>query len=92
MTSSGQISLDVRDDFVRVTGTDVPKPSRHDKNQGHEDRRQNDANDDCQTLQELEQRAIIRALQAAQGSRKVAAAQGIGLRTLYDKLKRYDID
>ncbi|MBL4637530.1 MAG: sigma-54-dependent Fis family transcriptional regulator [Kofleriaceae bacterium] len=52
-----------------------------------------DAEDDCQTLQELEQRAIIRALSAAQGSRKVAAAQlGIGLRTLYDKLKRYGID
>ncbi|MCP4447963.1 MAG: sigma-54-dependent Fis family transcriptional regulator [Myxococcales bacterium] len=46
---------------------------------------------DGQTLQELERVAIERALEATGGSRKEAAARlGIGLRTLYDKLKRYD--
>ncbi len=45
-----------------------------------------------ETLQDLERRAIEQALARADGSRKEAAAQlGIGLRTLYDKLKRYDI-
>jgi two-component system response regulator FlrC len=46
-----------------------------------------------QTLQEMERSAIEDALAATQGSRKEAAARlGIGLRTLYDKLKRYGID
>jgi len=45
-----------------------------------------------ETLQDLERRAIEQALARADGSRKEAAAQlGIGLRTLYDKLKRYNI-
>ncbi len=41
-------------------------------------------------LDGLERDAIVRALAATQGNRrKAAAALGIGLRTLYDKLKRY---
>ncbi|MEC7518588.1 MAG: sigma-54 dependent transcriptional regulator [Myxococcota bacterium] len=44
------------------------------------------------TLEELERRAIAEALEAVDGNRKDAAARlGIGLRTLYDKLKRYGI-
>jgi two-component system, NtrC family, response regulator AtoC len=43
------------------------------------------------SLAELERRAIQRALSAANGNRRRAAARlGIGLRTLYDKLKLYD--
>jgi two-component system response regulator FlrC len=42
------------------------------------------------TLDDLERDAIATALAAAGGNRKAAAeALGIGLRTLYDKLKRY---
>lgn len=45
------------------------------------------------TLADLERAAIARALQRWDGNRKQAAeALGIGLRTLYDKLKRYEID
>jgi two-component system, NtrC family, response regulator AtoC len=45
------------------------------------------------TLEELEQHAIRRALAASGGNRKQAAARlGIGLRTLYDKLRAYGID
>jgi two-component system response regulator FlrC len=44
------------------------------------------------TLDELERAAIERALSASAGNRKRAAELlGIGLRTLYDKLKRYDL-
>jgi DNA-binding NtrC family response regulator len=44
------------------------------------------------TVSELERGAIVRALAATGGNRRRAAAQlGIGLRTLYDKLKRYDL-
>ena len=44
------------------------------------------------TLDELERRAIEAALAAHDGNRRRAAAQlGIGLRTLYDKLKRYGL-
>jgi two-component system response regulator FlrC len=43
-------------------------------------------------LEGLERDAIVRALAASQGNRRKAAeALGIGLRTLYDKLKRYGI-
>ncbi|HET8734178.1 MAG TPA: helix-turn-helix domain-containing protein, partial [Anaeromyxobacteraceae bacterium] len=43
-------------------------------------------------LEGLEKDAIVRALASTQGNRrKAAAALGIGLRTLYDKLKRYGI-
>ncbi len=45
------------------------------------------------TLADLERAAVVRALQRWDGNRKQAAeALGIGLRTLYDKLKRYEID
>jgi len=45
-----------------------------------------------QTVSELERAAIERALAATGGNRRRAAAQlGIGLRTLYDKLKRYGL-
>jgi len=44
-------------------------------------------------LSELEREAILRALEAVDGNRRRAAARlGIGLRTLYEKLKRYGID
>jgi two-component system response regulator FlrC len=44
------------------------------------------------SLSELERSAIERALAEAHGNRKKAADRlGIGLRTLYDKLKRYGI-
>jgi DNA-binding NtrC family response regulator len=44
------------------------------------------------SLTDLERRAIERALAASGGNRKAAAAKlGIGLRTLYEKLKRYDL-
>jgi two-component system response regulator AtoC len=45
------------------------------------------------TLQELEQEALITALKNANGNRRIAAESlGIGLRTLYDKMKRFGID
>jgi two-component system response regulator AtoC len=45
------------------------------------------------TLEELEKQAIRRALAATGGNRKQTAARlGIGLRTLYDKLRAYGID
>jgi len=44
------------------------------------------------TLAEVEQQAIRAALAATGGNRKQAAARlGIGLRTLYDKLRVYGI-
>jgi DNA-binding NtrC family response regulator len=44
------------------------------------------------SLAELERQTIVRTLAAVDGNRRVAAAKlGIGLRTLYEKLKRYDI-
>ena len=44
------------------------------------------------TLEALELEAIKRALAESGGNRKkAAAALGIGVRTLYEKLKRYDI-
>src|SRR5262249_37399441 len=45
-----------------------------------------------QPLSELERAAIERALAESQGNRRQAAEKlGIGLRTLYDKLKRYGV-
>jgi two-component system, NtrC family, response regulator AtoC len=45
------------------------------------------------TMSEAERDAIVRALSATAGNRRLAAARlGIGLRTLYDKLKRYALD
>lgn len=44
------------------------------------------------TLDEIERRAIERALSEVDGNRKRCAERlGIGLRTLYDKLKQYDL-
>jgi len=44
-------------------------------------------------LVDLEKRAIVRALAQVEGNRKQAAELlGIGVRTLYDKIKRYDLD
>jgi two-component system response regulator FlrC len=44
------------------------------------------------TLAELERDAIVQALEQHEGNRRRAAEQlGIGVRTLYDKLKRYDL-
>ncbi len=44
------------------------------------------------TLDDIERDAITRALTAVDGNRRLAAERlGIGLRTLYDKLKRYDL-
>ena len=51
-----------------------------------------DAEGAPQTVSQLERVAIERALAATGGNRRRAAARlGIGLRTLYDKLKRYDL-
>jgi two-component system response regulator AtoC len=47
--------------------------------------------DEAASLADLERRAIEQALAANGGNRRLAAeALGIGLRTLYDKLKRYE--
>jgi two-component system, NtrC family, response regulator AtoC len=47
---------------------------------------------DGQTLDSIERAAIEQALLAVQGNRRLAAERlGIGLRTLYEKLKRYGI-
>jgi DNA-binding NtrC family response regulator len=44
------------------------------------------------SLAELERQTIIQTLAAVGGNRRLAAARlGIGLRTLYEKLKRYGI-
>jgi len=44
------------------------------------------------TLDQIERRAIERALSEVDGNRKRAAERlGIGLRTLYDKLKAYGL-
>lgn len=44
------------------------------------------------SLKELERQAIRQALQATNGNRKSAASRlGIGLRTLYDKIKEYGL-
>jgi two-component system, NtrC family, response regulator AtoC len=49
-------------------------------------------NGNSATLEEMECAAIKQALQQVGGNRKMAAEQlGIGLRTLYDKLKRYNL-
>jgi DNA-binding NtrC family response regulator len=54
---------------------------------GREDQPGDDA-----SLEGLERRAIETALAAVGGNRRVAAARlGISVRTLYDKLKRYDL-
>jgi two-component system response regulator FlrC len=47
----------------------------------------------CKSLAEIERRAIIETLAAVGGHRqRAASALGIGLRTLYDKIKRYRIN
>jgi DNA-binding NtrC family response regulator len=44
------------------------------------------------SLADLERQTIIRTLAAVGGNRRLAASKlGIGLRTLYEKLKRYDL-
>jgi DNA-binding NtrC family response regulator len=44
------------------------------------------------SLAELERQTIVRTLAAVGGNRRLAATKlGIGLRTLYEKLKRYDL-
>jgi two-component system, NtrC family, response regulator AtoC len=49
--------------------------------------------DAAETLEQLEQQAIRRALAVTGGNRKQAATRlGIGLRTLYDKLRAYGIE
>ncbi|TNE50920.1 MAG: sigma-54-dependent Fis family transcriptional regulator [Deltaproteobacteria bacterium] len=50
------------------------------------------SSDEPQSLADLEREAIITALASVDGNRRKAAEiLGIGLRTLYDKLKKYDI-
>ena len=47
---------------------------------------------DAETLESVERRAIQQALLAVDGNRRKAAERlGIGVRTLYDKLKRYGL-
>lgn len=49
--------------------------------------------DDPRTMEEIERDAIRRALDQTGGNRRAAAARlGIGVRTLYDRLKRFDIE
>jgi DNA-binding NtrC family response regulator len=44
------------------------------------------------SLAELERQTVLRTLSAVGGNRRLAAVKlGIGLRTLYEKLKRYDL-
>ena len=44
------------------------------------------------SLADLERQTVLRTLSAVSGNRRLAAAKlGIGLRTLYEKLKRYDL-
>jgi DNA-binding NtrC family response regulator len=44
------------------------------------------------SLAELERQTVLRTLVTVSGNRRLAAAKlGIGLRTLYEKLKRYDL-
>ncbi len=44
------------------------------------------------SLEELERDAIVAALASADGNRRIAAERlGIGVRTLYEKLRRYDL-
>jgi two-component system response regulator AtoC len=44
------------------------------------------------SLAELERQTILRTLAAVGGNRRLAATKlGIGLRTFYEKLKRYDL-
>ncbi len=44
------------------------------------------------SLKQIERQAIVRALERNDGHRKQAAEQlGLGLRTLYDKIKEYDL-
>jgi two-component system response regulator AtoC len=48
--------------------------------------------DPMRTLAEIERDAIVQALERCEGNRRRAAEQlGIGVRTLYDKLKRYEL-
>lgn len=48
---------------------------------------------DGRTMAEIERQAIMRALQDVNGNHRLAAERlGIGVRTLYDKLKRYEIE
>jgi two-component system, NtrC family, response regulator AtoC len=52
-----------------------------------------DAAASSQTMEEIEAEAIRRTLQDVGGNRRLAAEQlGIGVRTLYEKLKRYTIE
>jgi two-component system response regulator AtoC len=47
---------------------------------------------EAKTLEELEKHAIERALEEVRGNRREAAERlGIGVRTLYEKLKRYNL-
>jgi two-component system, NtrC family, response regulator AtoC len=52
-----------------------------------------DADSDGQTMADIEHDAIRRALAEVGGNRRLAAERlGIGVRTLYEKLKRYEIE
>jgi two-component system, NtrC family, response regulator AtoC len=56
-------------------------------------RREGTAETDGQTMADIEHEAIRRALAEVGGNRRLAAERlGIGVRTLYDKLKRYGIE
>ncbi|MFN8642719.1 MAG: helix-turn-helix domain-containing protein [Candidatus Binatia bacterium] len=55
--------------------------------------RRPDAPAGIRTLADLEREAIVQALRLVDGNRRLAADRlGIGLRTLYDKLKRYGLE
>jgi two-component system, NtrC family, response regulator AtoC len=68
-------------DGAVIRGTDIPIPTRSDRT------------GNSITIAELERDAILRALGEVDGNRRLAAERlGIGLRTLYKKLRRYGID
>ncbi len=66
-----------------ISGADIllpPGPVPHSDVEGH-------------TMADIEHEAIRRALAEVGGNRRLAAERlGIGVRTLYEKLKRYEID
>jgi two-component system, NtrC family, response regulator AtoC len=76
----------IRDDDILIEGGGVPLPHIAAAAASAV------ASGEAVTLEELERRAIHDALAAVGGNRRLAAERlGIGLRTLYDKLKRYSL-
>jgi two-component system response regulator AtoC len=78
----------IREDDILIEGSGAPLPQLA----GVQSAAPAPAGGEALTLEELEKRAISEALAAVGGNRRMAAERlGIGLRTLYDKLKRYSL-